>query len=524
MLKLRSLLASGYFPRELPPPFTTTTFARYAAMHSAALSRASNWTTCVSHNLARPGGLRRQLRIPNPTAYLSLAQTISTNWAAIFAHTWGNRLSTSRPYLMKDSDRAVVPRYRLAERPRLRALRRRAARYILVTDIDQFYHSIYTHAIPWALHTKAVSKAALKTRGKKKPQLFGDVLDKALRAMNDGQTRGIPIGPDTSLVIAEILLAAADAELLKRCGSRFKGFRHVDDYELSFESLSAAEATLAELQAILASFELVLNPRKTHILQLPRGFDSEWVIELKSIGIRSAMSPVAQRNDLLNFFSRAFALASLHPSDAVLKYAVAHVQGVNINNAAWRAFHNCLLSASCADASTLPVVLGTLYEVAHRGSHDVPLAPLSEVLESIIARHAQRAQGSEVAWALWGALAWGITLSHDAAHNISTMEDDICALLAMHANARRLFPNGALDTSLWKSLVEQPHALSGEHWLLAYEANRQGWLQAPTVASDPIFGAMTRAGVSFYDRTKVKPQFPLAGKAIPGGSLYDGYA
>jgi hypothetical protein len=126
---LGDLLEKGYFPRELPPPFQTASFAAYAPVHAGTWGKAK-WTRCVRHNLARPGGLRRPLGIPNPISYYRLAELLVSNWATIRALTWTHRLSASRPYVMKTSPRAVVPRYRYAELPRLRALRRRAARYL----------------------------------------------------------------------------------------------------------------------------------------------------------------------------------------------------------------------------------------------------------------------------------------------------------------------------------------------------------------------------------------------------------
>lgn len=521
---LSSLLSRGYFPRELPPPFTTAAYARYARRVGSSWP-PGGWTRCVTHNLARPGGLRRPLRIPNPFSYFDLARIITDNWDSIQTHTWKQTLSASRPYVLKASSRAVIPRYRYGELARLRALRRRSGRYLLLTDIDQFYPTIYTHTIPWALHTKATCKAALKPKkGKKLAVLLGDTIDKALQRMNEGQTHGIPIEPDTSLVVAEILLAAADEMLVAKRSDTFSGFRYVDDYELSFQSLSDAEEALAELQAILAAFELNLNPKKTRIVDLPRGLEGAWSIELKSINIRAKKSPVAQRNDMLAFFSRAFELAATHPSESVLRYAVSHVQRLDVSSSAWRSFHNCVLSAASADPSTLPVALGTLYEVARLGGHIVPKGPLSEVLESVILRHAPRAQGSEVAWAIWGDLAWNVELSNEAAVLIDTMEDDIVALLAMHASARGLFPRGSLTKNSWAALVAQPDVLEGEHWLLAYEANQQGWLTTPAVQADSKFSAMSSAGVSFYDQNNRKAQFPEAGRAAPGGALWDDYA
>jgi hypothetical protein len=521
---LSSLLAKGYLPRELPPPFSSSRFDKFA--RRVGLSwRTEAWTRCVTHNLARPGGLRRSLKIPNPISYFALAHVIAAHWADIRLHTWRHWLSASRPHLMPSSDRAVVGRYRYGELARLRALRWRAGRHLLLTDINQFYPTIYTHSVPWALHTKAFCKATIKSGGKKKSAvLLGDALDRLLQRMNDGQTHGIPIGPDTSLVIAEILLAAADQALVAKGGKAFSGFRYIDDYELSFGSLSAAEETLSDLQAVLASFELSLNPKKTRILDLPFRLDSAWAVDLKTATIRDSRHPVGQRNDLLSLFSRAFDLAAVHPADSVLRYAVARVQGLDVNSSGWRCFHNCVLSAATADPSTLPVALGTLHEVARRGGHAVPKGPLGEVFESVIARHAPRAQGSEVAWALWGALAWSVPLSADSARLVSSMEDDIVALLALDLDAEGLFPKGALNKNIWAAILAQPDALEGEHWLLAYEASYQHWLSTAALAKHKEFSSMAAAKVSFYDKKKRGPQFPKAGKALPGGTLSQYYA
>jgi len=521
MATLASLLSKGYFPRELPPPFNTKSYATVAKKVGSPWS--GGWTRCVAHNLARPGGLRRPLKIPNPLSFLPLARTIASNWSQIKSHTWKQRLSASRPYVMQSSSRAVVPRYHYGELTRLRALRWRAGRYLLLTDIDQFYPTIYTHTVPWALHTKAACKAALKVgKGKGAVGRVGDTIDRLLQSMNEGQTHGIPIGPDTSLVVAEILLSAADDALLAKTKAPFSGFRYLDDYELGFQSLSAAEETLSELQAVLASFELNLNPKKTRIIDLPHRLDSAWASELKALIIREG--PVAQRNDLLGFFSRAFDLALAHPGESVLRYAISHFQRIDVSPQGWRSFQNCVLSAASADPSTLPVALGTLHEVACLGGHTVPKAPLGEVFESVIARHAPRGQGSEVAWALWGSLAWSVPLSRDAARLVSGMEDDVVALLAMHADEQGLFQSNALSKGSWAALVSDPDALESEHWLLAYEAAQQGWLTTPSIAKHPAFSAFLGANVSFYDRSEATPQFPVGGRSLPGGTLWTEYA
>ena len=457
MVTLTNLLERGYFPRELPPPFNTLSFAAHAANVGTAWQKTT-WTRCAEHNLARPGGLRRPLKIPNPVSYFVLADILSRNWQLLKQHTWTVRLSASRPYVMKNSPRAVVPRYRYRELPRLRALRRRGTRYLLRTDITQFYPALYTHTVPWALHTKAVCKAALATAGKGK-LLVGNQIDVALQRMNEGQTHGIPIGPDASLVVAEVLLAAVDQALIARCPGLVRGYRYVDDYELSFAKLSDAEQVLTDLQGVLASFELNLNPRKTKIQELPMPLDEGWAVELGRFPIRVKGTPVAQRNDLAALFSRAFEIVSSRPEDAVLRYAVARVQNEDVDTKGWRTLQNCVLGAAIADPSTMAAVLGTLHQIATTGGHAVSKSPLAETFEAVIARHAPRGEGSEVAWALWGALAWSVPLSADVARAVSTSDDNVVALLALDADARGLFPAGSLNKQSWSNTLSQPDVL-----------------------------------------------------------------
>jgi hypothetical protein len=394
---------------------------------------------------------------------------------------------------------------------------------LLRTDITQFYPALYTHTIPWALHTKLVCKTALSTPDKGK-SLTGSLIDSALQCANEGQTHGIPIGPDASLVVAEVLLAAIDQALIARCPNLVRGFRYVDDFELAFTKLSDAEQVLMELQGILASFELNLNPRKTKIQELPIPLDDSWAIELGRFPLRRKGTAISQRNDFIALFSRAFELAVERPEDSILKYVIARVQNEDVDTKGWRAFQNCVLGAAGAEPSSLATAFGTLHHAATTGGHSVSKAPLAEVFEGIILRHAPRGEGSEVAWALWGALAWSVPLSADVARAVGTLDDDVVALLSLDADSRGLFPAGSLDKQQWSNIVSQAGVLLTEHWLLAYEANHQKWLASPALAKHAEFKAMEKAGVSFYDRAENRPQVPSAAGGIPGGRLSDFYA
>lgn len=154
-----------------------------------------------------------------------------------------------------------------------RARSRVASRYLLTTDLSQFYPSIYTHSIPWSLHTKSVAKARQNDY-----TLLGNVLDLATRNGQYRQTAGIPIGTDTSLVIAEAILSSVDAKLGVAIAKR--GFRYIDDIGCGFRTITEAEETLGQLHHLIGDLQLQLNPRKTRITELPSELEASWVPHL----------------------------------------------------------------------------------------------------------------------------------------------------------------------------------------------------------------------------------------------------
>ena len=177
---------------------------------------------------------------------------------------------------------------------------RATATVLLTADVSRFYHAIYTHSISWALHTKAIAKIRRRSM-----RLLGNRLDLLMRNAQDGQTIGIRIGPDTSLIVAEIILAAVDRELV-RAVPRLRGFRFMDDYELTLFR-SHAELALARLQGALANCELALNPTKTRIDDLPETIVEPWRTELS--GFRIRQTPNGQASDLTAYFDRTYSLA-----------------------------------------------------------------------------------------------------------------------------------------------------------------------------------------------------------------------
>lgn len=157
-------------------------------------------------------------------------------------------------------------------------------KYILKTDIKNFYPSIYTHSIAWAIHTKAVAR---KNRSKF-DKYVGLVLDKLFQYSNDGCTNGIAIGPAISDLIAEIILTEIDTETSTIIGSDidFLGVRFKDDYRFLCQTKQDANIIIKILQKQLAKFNLTLNEKKCEIEELPEGLFREWTAEYQPYSLK----------------------------------------------------------------------------------------------------------------------------------------------------------------------------------------------------------------------------------------------
>ena len=74
------LLVRGYFPKELPPVFTTVPFGQSVSSGAVTAPSSHKWTSLVKHSLSRAGGLRRPLSVPHPFHFIRLARAIEHAW------------------------------------------------------------------------------------------------------------------------------------------------------------------------------------------------------------------------------------------------------------------------------------------------------------------------------------------------------------------------------------------------------------------------------------------------------------
>jgi Reverse transcriptase (RNA-dependent DNA polymerase) len=490
-----ALLEKGYFPQELPPCFSTFLFSASCQFPTSAIPNefiAPPLTKSTPYSYARggKGAMRRHLSILNPANFYALADCVTTNWTAIDQHLSLTNLSQSRPTYWPAAKRALAPvsyskRFLVQPRARNRAI----ARVLLNTDISQFYHSIYTHSIAWAFHTKAVAKT------NHSHALFGNRLDFLVRQSQDAQTLGIPIGPDTSLVIAESVLARIEAQVAARVPT-FAGLRFIDDYELCFQDYGHAEAALSVLQEELQHFELQLNPSKTSLAAPPVRFEPDWVGDFRTFQIRSNSG---QHGDLVRYFDLITSYVLASNDEHVAKYAIsklvlnAFVSSVG-NTPLYQALLCQLLMVQPAASRE---IVNCLLLLQNSGLLDNAL--ISDCFSEVISRGARLGHHYEVSWLLFGALRLGIVIRPDAVNSLAACDNAVVAIMALNAFSRGLAAN--LDTTAWQAHMTASD-LRSEYWLLSYEANIHNWLPSvggnDHITQNPTFSFLRNEHVSFY--------------------------
>lgn len=483
------LLREGYLLPQLPPVFTSADFAEQSDGLPVAWRKASDARKPEHYSLARHGLNRRDMQIPNPVNQFYVADLIAENWDEIGEHLSKSEISQSKCGITHDSVVGITPHKDLAA---LRLSGMAGRNYILKSDISRCFPSIYTHSIAWVLHGKDASRQDRRTK-----DLLGNKLDDAIHRCNDSTSVGIPIGPRTSHIVAEIILSEIDAKIQGKLGRRLKGgYRHVDDYFLCFDSDNHAALALAQLQEAAAEYELAVNTAKTHIVKSMDHREDDWPHKLLAMASNKKLRN--ERDWLTQFVSDAFSLARQHPGGSVMKFALGVLRHISLHNANWKLYERALLHILTAYPYAIDKVALILME---RKAMNYPLDVKMwvDALTLLIARCAPRGHHSEVAWALWLVKAAGLRIRKKATKQLSKVRSGICALLALDCRDSKLIGGDKnLDTEPWLASISEK-GLKKQYWLLAYEAPMKGWLgDEKVIDNDSFFSDLKKRGVSFY--------------------------
>lgn len=506
--RIEALLARGYFPKELPPPFTTAAFASnvasiipHWATYEASLTAPQRRgyppiSSYARFDMARKGHSRRMLGVPNPVSQYYLTSAIADHQDDFEAISARSPISLTSAEIKHTGNRAVrMPKLSLLSEKRIEAYA--TARAILQTDVLSFYHAIYTHSIPWALHGKRVAK---RNRSTTDPAVYGNRIDALLRACQDGQTIGIPVGPDSSRIISELILCAIEQQIgADHFAGLTGGYRYMDDFFLCFASHVDAEAFLAALREAVLGFDLQLNASKTQIMDALDFNEEGWPGDIAQL--KFGRSSDDQRRDLIRFFTEVIRLSKSLPDESIASFAVRKTSRSLIQRANWDIYEPFLLRVARENSNCLDSVVKILCTYAAAG---YPISErIKDFAEGMIEEHAPYNHHYEVVWTLWLCRSLSIRLGERATQLVAKIENSLCACLVLMLRSRTLL-TGRGAVSDWTGTVSESDLL-GEHWMLVYEAGiRKSWALPGAEASvnaDPHFRVLRDQRISFFDTT-----------------------
>jgi hypothetical protein len=534
----QDLMARGYLPAELPPIFSSASFLGCASpektreLEQIALKRKEEFELAPV-NLARQGLLRRRLSIPHPIPQILLAALIEREQGALEAiwNAGNRRISQTRLEGRADGravKRGLSDEHLTQEYARVRA----TARFVVEADIAECYASIYTHALGWAIAGKDVCKRKLAgsslTADESRNWSLADNLDKAIQKCQRRETHGLPIGPDTSLVLAETILSAADAVWVGKLPRDAAATRLVDDYRVGVRTRAEGEDTLAEIAAALDTFGLRLNPRKSRVVELPAPLDAPWVTALKGL-LRDGDRPTSrqQRRDLLCVTDTAAAQAQANPEAHVYAYAVSLLRAVDVDPENWPFAQNLIFGIAAAEPGVLPRCLSELTWHHERRGLAIDRSRLEELLTDLIRRHARARHTSEVLWSLWGLRAFRLRLTCDLNDILSEMNDPLVWLFALVLEAEDTDQNPQLvERHEFRDRFEALMAsdarfFNSSMWPVAYESVRSQLIDPRCAAAialkkDPLFRFLAEGGATLLDPNATM-DLTKKDTSIPGG-------
>jgi len=130
--------------------------------------------------------------------------------------------------------------------------------YVVTCDIVDFYNQIYLHRTENLIEEACGLAYAA----------HGKAMENFLLGLNTLTSRGIPVGPAPSIIIAELIAADIDKKILSYTDNFV---RWVDDISIFFATKDEAERVLHELTAFVHSnHRLVFSGEKTPVLTVER--------------------------------------------------------------------------------------------------------------------------------------------------------------------------------------------------------------------------------------------------------------
>lgn len=501
MFSSYNLLRNEVFPAELPPCFGTSSLADCASdAIAAAYAAGQSFSIPLKYSGYKSESTRRKFAVPNPCHYCIAVDAIVKNEPQISAIIKKSKYSLTAPVEKKAKPyQAYAKRSEcIADTKEEIEVQYQDNRYEIRLDISSFFDSIYTHSIPWAIHTFEVAK---KKRNDNK--LLGNQLDKCMRAMNYNQTNGILVGNAVSRIVSEIILCTIDEAIQKKFPD-ISCRRFVDDYYIYTRNSVQIQEIISFIRINLAQYELSFNENKIQINESPFLYGKPWVEQIKQY--------MHLQPDV--FLSKLIMDYNAHKDITIIKYGLKVIAQCRYTSKNWPAIQSRLINLWVRFPSLSDHIIPILWH----NRDIVKKSILKQALYSIIDDALNLNREQELIWAVWYAKVFEIRLAKSYILSVLKSSNDIAIIILLDY----IYKEGLQDRAdikqqlslLHDSLAEDDSDNNGKkgqlmwtsHWLLAYEAERNKWLSINGKVFDyahknPFFKELLSKGVYFYDTT-----------------------
>ena len=499
-----SLLRKGYLPEDLPPPFTSTAIADYFLTNPPRnyLMRSNRRLRAATYNASKRGMARRMFSAIHPVTAYDMAHFLTQHWRHFSDYFEQINVSFSIPSQPDNADRALtINSHSALEKEKSDRLS--SYRFVATTDIARFYHSIYTHSIPWAYHGKAAAKSDTSVDSR---QIFLNRADAILRNGQDGQTIGIPVGPDMSRALAELIATAIDLAFVDRLdGIDCTVLRHVDDVWIGTHTHADAERALSRYREAIREFELDINENKTGIFAEDFSFAHSWPSEI-STQIEFAINTPGTRgkDHLRSALENSFAMAVERNDDGILKYTLRYIDSNELSDEHWDVVEPYLKRLSVHFGHTIDYVARILVW-RHLSRGDLDVESWSTILGTTLDNHGRLGNDSEVCWIIYTHQILGIEINREVAGRIIRNCGALTLVALLHSVNRRHLNQAVLEDVLERLENEED---TGRYWPVFLEWKSRQWPHHERVVlTTDIIQDLSRDEVCIYDQTILPPVF-----------------
>jgi hypothetical protein len=478
---LAGLVQHNFFPaqkkekEEMPPIINSATLTPATADQLRNLPSRMGGYDQVEYRSTRFNNVPRPLSIPHPVPYSKLCYAIYDNWKE-FEYITHSTNSLITPEIHSDGRILVMDYENTQDKIERHVELTFSKKFYVDTDISNFFPSIYSHSIPWALVGFSVGKK------QRDPKLWFNQVDKCIREMRRDETNGVPIGPATSNIISEAILVRIDT-VLKNEGFVF--VRFIDDYTAYFDTYEEAEKFIRRLGEELSKYKLLLNAKKTVIEQLPCPSSPEWVVDLTTrIPNKGNVVP----SNLIRFLDYAVDKQTISLDGSILKYAAKTVVR-DIDDKTVDLVLKYLLGL-CIKYPILIPVLNTLFDKVNVTNGFVYTSQLVKILDE----HTINKRSDAMAWTLYYINKFSQQIPPNTAKAIIESGDCVAILMlylsGQYDNEVIAFCNGLDNTEFF---------LLDQYWLLLYQLFYDGKIANPYTEQSDIsaFDVLKVNGANF---------------------------